>query len=271
MRTVCVLGIGTIGRHLIGAIRAGTAGAYQLAAIADRPAVENELRALAVTLGVPYTTEPIRLLEHKPFVLVEAASQDALLAYGVRALEAGAHLMAMSIGALTDPDFASELLGAARRAERRVVIPSGAIGGLDALLAARQGALREVSLVTTKPPRALAGAPFFIDHPIDLDRIEAATTLFEGSVADATRLFPANLNVASALSLAIGAGAAVRVRIVADPSATQNVHEVSARGDFGEISLRFANQPSSNPRTSLLAVYAAVAALRQLDEPLQFG
>ena len=265
-----MLGIGTIGRHLIEAIRAGSAGAYRLEAIADRPALESELQALSAALGVPYLTDPLGLLGYRPFVLVEAASQDALRKCGVKTLQSGAHLMAMSVGALTDGDFATDLLGAARRADRRVVVPSGAIGGLDALLAARQGDLHEVSLVTTKPPRALAGAPFFVEHPTDLDAIASATTIFEGSVADAARLFPANLNVAAALSLAVGAKA-VHVRIVADPTAGQNMHEIVARGDFGEMRLRFVNEPSSNPRTSRLALYAAVAALRQLDEPLQFA
>ncbi len=270
MRTACVLGIGTIGRHLINAIRAGRAGAYEIAAIADQPAVEDGLRRLSADLGVPYTTDPVGLLDHRPFVLVEAASPAALRSYGVKALESGAHLLAMSVGALADPDYLSHLLSAARRGERRIVVPSGAIGGLDALLAARQGDLREVSLVTTKPPHALAGAPFFVNHPFDLDAIASPTTLFEGSVADATRWFPANLNVASALALASG-GTAVSVRIVADPGARQNVHEILARGDFGEMRLSFSNEPSSNPKTSLLALHAAVAALRQLDEPLQFA
>jgi len=270
MRTLCILGIGNIGRFVAEAVRAGRAGPYTLDGIADQPGRAAELKELSSALAVPYATDPVDLLDRKPFVVVEAASPVALRAYGLKALDSGAHLLAMSVGALADNSFAAELIAAAGRAGRRIIVPSGAIGGLDALLAARQGNLTEVSLVSTKPPRAFAGAPFFSEHPQDLDTISSVMTLFEGNVADAVRLFPANLNVASTLSLAVGS-AAVRVRIVVDPAATQNVHEVVAKGDFGEITLKFANQPSANPGTSQLALYAAIAALRQLDASLQFA
>lgn len=268
-RTVCLIGTGVIGRHLLDAIRSGRAGPCEVVGIADTPAVERDLRELSVVTGIPYTIEPLSLLDRHPFVVVESASPAALTAYGIPALGSGAHLMAMSVGALADAAFAQRLVDAARRADRRVVLSSGAIGGLDAILAARQGDLREIMLVTTKPPGGLAGAPFFAEHPMDFATLRGATTVFEGSVADAIRGFPSNVNVAAALLVAAG-GAPVRVRVVADPSATTNVHLVHVRGDFGEMRLEFRNQPSANPRTSRLALYAAVAALRQLHEPVQF-
>jgi aspartate dehydrogenase len=153
-----------------------------------------------------------------------------------------------------------------------VHLPSGAIGGLDVLRAARVDRLDEVTLVTSKPPRALAGAPFFESHPIDLGAITTREVIYEGPAAEAVRLFPANVNVAAALSLAGIGPEQTRMQVVADPALDRNVHEVVARGSFGELTLRLANVPSpSNPKTSFLACLSGLATLRRLADPIQIG
>jgi aspartate dehydrogenase len=132
--------------------------------------------------------------------------------------------------------------------------------------------LDEVLLTTSKPPRALAGAPFFERNPIDLAAIRERTVIFEGTAAEAVGQFPANINVAAAVSLAGIGPERTRVRVVADPALSQNVHEVEARGAFGEMRIRLANLPSpANPKSSLLAALSPLAMLRRLTDPIQVG
>jgi aspartate dehydrogenase len=251
-----VLGAGAIAGHLLEAIARGEAGAVEVVAVAGRPGGE----------------EPLDLLHHRPDLVVEAASGAALREHGPALLAGGADLLAMSVGALVDPAFAACLTAAAARVGRRVHVPSGAIGGLDALQAARVAGLDEVILTTSKPPAALAGAPYFSHHSVDLVGLREPTLLYEGPADEAVGHFPANVNVAAAVSLAgIGPRATV-VRVVADPGLRRNVHELVARGAFGELRLRLENLPSpTNPRTSLLACLSAVALLRRLGEPLYLG
>jgi aspartate dehydrogenase len=122
-------------------------------------------------------------------------------------------------------------------------------------------------LTTTKSPKALAGAPFFETSKIKLDDITKSTVIYEGTAAEAVRAFPANVNVAAVLSLA-GIGVdKTKVRIVADPQATTNQHEIAASGSFGEIIITVNNVPSpGNPKTSFLAVLSAIECLRAICE-----
>jgi aspartate dehydrogenase len=267
-----VLGAGAIAGHLLEAIARGEAGAVEVVAVAGRPGGEAGLARLAERHRCATSTEPLDLLHHRPDLVVEAASGAALREHGPALLAGGADLLAMSVGALVDPAFAACLTAAAARVGRRVHVPSGAIGGLDALQAARVAGLDEVILTTSKPPAALAGAPYFSHHSVDLVGLREPTLLYEGPADEAVGHFPANVNVAAAVSLAgIGPRATV-VRVVADPGLRRNVHELVARGAFGELRLRLENLPSpTNPRTSLLACLSAVALLRRLGEPLYLG
>jgi aspartate dehydrogenase len=267
-----VIGVGSIGGYLVRGIGRGLAGPVELVGLADVPGTEARLRALAGAAGCAWTTDALTLPDHKPDIVIEAASQAAARAYAVPLLERGVDVMLMSVGALAEPAFLEEVAGAARRHGRRVHLPSGAIGGLDVLRAARVDDLAEVTLVTSKAPRALAGAPFFESHPVDLGAIRERTVIYDGTAREAVRLFPANVNVAAALSLA-GLGAdRTRMQVVADPALDRNVHEVVARGSFGELRLRVENVPSpDNPRTSFLACLSGLAALRRLADPIQVG
>jgi aspartate dehydrogenase len=140
------------------------------------------------------------------------------------------------------------------------------------LRSARVAGLDEVVLTTSKPPRALAGAPYFAERGVDVGSVRERTVIFEGPAIEAVRHFPANVNVAATVSLAGIGPERTRVRVVADPSLAGNVHELSARGAFGEMTLRLANLPSpDNPKTSLLACLSPLACLRRLADPIQVG
>lgn len=269
---VAIIGMGNIGRYLLDSIRRGIAGPVEVVAIADVPQHEDRLAELAAQAGCAYTTRALELVIYGPDLVIEAASQQAVRQYAVPLLESGVDLLLMSVGALADPALLTEIAETARRVGRRVYLPSGAIGGLDVLRAARIGGLEEVTLITSKPPQALAGAPFFTEHPIDLAAIQERTVIFEGPASEGVRLFPANVNVAAALSLAGLGPERTKVQVVADPSLDRNVHEVVARGSFGELYLRLANVPSpDNPKTSFLACLSPLATLRRLADPIQLG
>ena len=269
---IAVVGTGAIGSHLIEAIAAGQAGPAQIVAIADVPDRADHLADLAIRLRCSWHIDPNAVLSDRPTVVVEAAAPTVVREHAARWLEGGADVLTMSVGALVEADLLESLTEAAIRSGRHVLIPSGAVGGLDVLRAARIGGLDSVELRTTKPPRALKGAPWFESHPVDLDALTEPTVVFDGSAAEAVVGFPANLNVVAALSLAGIGPTRTRVVLVADPASTRNVHEVTASGAFGELHLRLENRPTpGNPKTSLLAPLSALALLRQLSEPVRVG
>lgn len=260
-----VIGAGAIGRCLVEAVRAGQAGEHRVVVVAAR----SPERALP---GVPFTTDPLSLPRYGAELAVEAASQAAVRDYVIPLLAAGLDVLVMSVGALADPAFAARVRDAARHAGRRVYIPSGALGGLDALKAGLLSGLEAVELTSTKPPAALQGAPYFAEHPVAWHTITGPTVVYEGPAIEAVRYFPQNVNVAAVLSLAGLGPERTWVRIVADPAATTNQHVVRARGGFGTLEVALSNLPSpDNPKTSWLAALSAIAMLRRLGDPFQLG
>jgi aspartate dehydrogenase len=217
--------------------------------------------ALARELSVANTDSFDRFLATAGLgLVVECASADAVRAYAELVLEHEKELLLMSSGALLDPGLFQRLASIAQCKGKRLQVPSGALGGMDALRSVR-GHLQEVSLTTTKPPVALRGAPGFKDW--EAREITEARVIFEGPALEAVRLFPANVNVAATVSLAGLGPERTRVRVVADPRAPGNVHEVTAKGDFGVLRFTMENRPHpQNPRTSYLAVLSALETLR---------
>ncbi len=193
-------------------------------------------------------------------LVVEAASQNAVRQYGEMILKSGYNLMVMSVGAFADVSLFRRLKELASKNGLKLVLPSGAIAGLDGLKSASVGKLNEVTLTTTKPPSSL-----------DLD-VKEKTVVFEGPAFEAVRKFPKNVNVAATLSL-VGIGfEKTRVRIVADPAAKRNRHEIFAKGEFGELKTAIKNVPSpQNPKTSYLAAMSAVSAIRRFKDGLVIG
>ena len=271
-KKVGLLGCGTIGSQLALAVDSDKIANASLVGLFD--VSESNIQNLKAKLS----SSPKSYSDFSSFlatgadIVIEAASQDAVRAFGRTVLEAGKDLMVMSAGALADSDFLAELLKAAAKKGRRIYVPTGAIAGIDAIRSVRH-LLNSVMLTTTKSPKALAGAPFFETSGIRLDEITKVTMIYEGTAADAVNAFPANVNVAAVLSLA-GIGVdKTKVRIVADPQATTNQHEIAAAGSFGEIKITVNNVPSPlNPKTSFLAVLSAIECLRSIcDEGMRIG
>lgn len=204
--------------------------------------------------------------------VLEAASQAALRVIAPQVLSRGVDLVALSAGATLDGDFLESLLKAAQASGARIWVPSGALGALDVVRAARVGDVTSITLTTTKPPLALADAPWVVEQGIDLSDTGQRRVIFSGGPVEAVRGFPQNVNVAALLALAADDPDRMRVTVVADPEAPGNVHEVEALGSFGTMRLRLENRPSdANPKTSALAAQSVIALLRQLGSPLRFA
>jgi aspartate dehydrogenase len=194
-------------------------------------------------------------------VVVEAAGHEAVAEHAEAVLEGGADFVCCSVGALADAALRERLLGAAARSGSRLVVPSGAVGGLDLLAAAADAGLDEVVIEQRKPPRTLLAEE-------DAAAVDAPLVLFEGSVAEVVERYPKTTNVAAAVALAGLGFDDTRARVVADPGLDANVAILTARGAFGEFTLRLANVASANPKTSAIVAHSVVATLRRLDAPI---
>ncbi|MDQ0269829.1 aspartate dehydrogenase [Cytobacillus purgationiresistens] len=202
------------------------------------------------------------LIDSDVDAVVEAATVEVVQEFAATILSSGKDLILSSVGALADADFYSELEAICHKVGTRIYLPSGAVGGLDILKAARSnGDLASVSITTTKPPHALANAPK-----------DELTVIFDGSATEAIKLFPKNINVSIILSLAGLGTDKTKVKIISDPNATKNSHTIDATGAFGKLSLAIENDPMpSNPKTSYLAALSVLATLKNKDELIRVG
>lgn len=263
---VGIVGLGTVGRGLCQAIDGGVVS-MQLVAVSTRDH-ERAKAFLRELCRQPPLLSLDELISRSDLV-IEAATQEALETVAPLTLRQSKDLMVLSVGALLDHHDWMEL---ALQTGSRIYVPSGAIVGLDGVKGAAIGHLSAVTMTTRKPPKALAGAPFVVEHQIDLDSFTTPTLIFEGSARDACRGFPANVNISAALSLA-GIGAdRTHICILVDPQGTRNVHDIEVIGEFGRFSIHLENEPSeTNPRTGKLTFFSTLAMLKALANPLTIG
>ena len=191
-------------------------------------------------------------------LVLECASPASVKSLAPIILEKGIDMIVMSIGAFMDRDFYAEMENLARKNNARIHLPSGAIVGLDGIKAVADFGLKEISLVTRKSPRSLGK---------DIDTEEV---LFEGKASDAVKEFPLNINVAATISIACSRD--IDVKIIVDPNVDRNVHEITAKGDFGEFKTTTMNHPcAANPKTSMLAAISAIKLLKSFNETISVG
>lgn len=265
---VGLIGCGTIGSVMAKAMDGKIPGLY-LVGIHDREKTKA-LKLREILKQKPEIVESIAEVFDRADLIVEAASPQIVGDLLELAVEKVKDLMIMSVGGLLNH---LKLLERIRKERRlRVFLPSGAIAGLDGLNAAREGKIQSVTLITSKPPQAFAGAPYLREHKIQLKNILHPKIIFEGSSKEAVEAFPRNINVSAILSLA-GVGVdKTRVRIIADPNLVTNTHRIQIKGDFGEMEIKVKNVPSpDNPKTSFIAALSAIATLRKIADPLKIG
>ena len=264
--TVGVGGLGAIGFPVARRLSEGIPGLSLVAvAVRDKPRGEARLAAAGIAAAIV----PLGDLGRHADVVVECLPAAAFRAVAEPAIDAGRVFMPLSVGALLDH---FDLVARAERSGARIIVPTGALLGLDAIRAAAEGDIRSVTLVTRKPPRGLEGAPYLVERGISLADISAPLRVFSGTAREGARGFPANVNVAAALSLA-GIGAdRTRLEIWADPGIDRNIHRVEVDADSARLSLTIENVPSDeNPRTGRLTPLSVIACLRGLVSPLRVG
>jgi aspartate dehydrogenase len=264
-RRVAIAGLGQIGSALARALDDGVPG-FALSAVAARDAAKAE--ALISRLTSRPVLVPIGALEGYADLVVECAPTPLLPAIIAPFLSAGKKAVVMSVGGLLERE---DLIDLARANAGQIIVPSGALLGLDAVAAAAQGIIHTVRMITRKPVRGLAGAPYLIEHNISIENIKEPLKIFEGSARKAAQGFPANLNVAAALSFAgIGPDRTI-VEIWADPTLTRNSHRIEVDADSASFSMSIANVPTENPRTGRITALSVIAYLRRIYAPLRLG
>lgn len=207
---------------------------------------------------------------NRPDIMVDCAGHHGLAQHGPAILQAGIPLITLSLGALADAALNTRLTAAAQAGQSRLILCSGAIGGLDALRAARMGRLDHVTYTGRKPPQGWAGSR--AAEVLDLDAaMTAPATHFNGSARQAALLYPKNANVAAAVALAGLGFDATQVQLVADPQASGNIHQITAQGDFGEMQITLTNQTlPDNPRSATLAALSVLSALDDIGKSVRF-
>ena len=258
-----ILGCGAIGRGLAAAIRDELSPGLRVVALFDQDSQRAEELAGSLNMDVKATSsfETFIGIEAVDMV-VEAASGDAVRSYAESILNAGKDLMVMSTGGLLDSRLFANLDVICRRVGVKILIPSGAVGGIDAIRASR-AFLQEVVLTTRKPPETLVDVESEAGR--NLESIDSPKIVFEGNALEAVKRFPFNINVAATLSLAGLGPEKTKVRIVADPQAKGNIHEVYAKGQSGILRFTMENVPHpDNPKTSHLALLSAIEVLRNV-------
>jgi aspartate dehydrogenase len=266
-----LLGAGTIARLVLEHLKHGDLPGIEVVGIGGRSTASRGVR-LAAAHALPYVVGGHALLALRPQVIVEAASHEAVRQHLVPFLEAGASVVVLSAGALAEDRLREAAEAAARRSGAQLYVPSGGIGGLDALRAACLAGVDEVAIRVAKPPKAWKGIAFVEATGVDLDGLTAPRTLFKGTAREGVPHFPQNVNIAAVLSLAGVGFDRTQLEVIADPALTHNTHTIRVAGRSGRFTVVLENVPSpDNPKTAWLACYSALAALRSVAQGIHYG
>ena len=264
---LAVAGLGAIGLAVARRVDAGELPGIHLVAAAARD--HDKARKATAQFRAPPPLAPLAALAEVADVILECLPAAHFAAVAEPALGNGRILMPLSVGALLDH---WDLVARAEATGARILVPTGALLGLDAVRAAAEGTINSVRMVTRKPPAGLVGAPLLAQRNISLVGLAQPLMVFEGSAREAIAGFPANVNVAVALSLAGIGPDRTRVEIWADPTVTHNTHSIVVTSNSSDLTMTIQNIPSlENPRTGRITALSALAALRRLTATLVVG
>jgi len=273
MKRLGVIGCGGIADVVLTTLARELAAPLDHVSLLVQPQSAAKAQALLRRLGPTFAKtgsvhiDVVALLADKPDVVAECASHVAVRDHGDAILRSGCDLVVISIGSLSDEGLYERLVAAAKAGRAHLVLPSGAIGGIDALAAARLSGLDSVVYTGRKPPKAWKGTP--AETLLALDALAEPAVFFEGSARKAAADYPFNANVAATLAIA-GIGLDnTQVRLVADPGILRNVHEFTVSSACGDFTMKLEGRPSpANPKTSLMAGYSVARELINRASPM---
>jgi len=263
---VAIAGLGTIGLKIAQAIDRGDLPGLSLTAVAARDigkagANLKDFRNLPVI---------VRLDELADFadVVVECAPAAVFAQSADAAINKGLIFITVSAGALLER---SDLIERAAKTGAQIIVPTGALVGLDAVRAAAESKIASVRHIVRKPQASLKDAPYITRNNIALENLTAPLRVFKGTAREAARGFPANVNVSAALGMAgIGADKTL-VEIWADPAIERNIHEISVEADSARFTMKIENIASQNAATGKITALSVIATLRRLTSALVIG
>jgi aspartate dehydrogenase len=262
---VGVAGLGAVGLGVARRLDAGIPGLV-LAAVAARD--RDKARRSLPGAGERIPIVAAEALADQCDVVVECLPPQLFRSVALSVIERGKIFMPLSVGQLLQN---WDLVERAKASGARILAPTGALLGLDAVRAAAEGTIHSVTMITRKPPSGLEGAPYLVERGISLKDLKAPVKIFDGSARDGARGFPANVNVAAALSLAGIGPDKTRLEIWADPALTRNTHRIEVDADTARFSMAIEGIPSENPRTGRIVPLSVIAALRGLVAEIKVG
>jgi aspartate dehydrogenase len=268
MRHILLIGMGAVGRHVARALQSEAQRVRLSILVRSQYANEVKARVDEVVPGEVQVVDRYEKLTDMPELAVECAGHAAVAQFGEECLTSGADFLVTSVGALTDQPLLQRLERASRTHMGKLMIPAGAIAGIDALAAARYGGLERVRYTSRKVPEAWKGTP--AERLCDLGGLKGATEFYTGNAGEAARLFPQNANVAATIALAGLGFDRTEVSLSADPGAPGNVHVIEAEGAFGELRVEIQGRPlADNPKTSTLAALSVLRAIHNRIDAIQ--
>ena len=268
---VALIGCGTIGRWALEQIVSGKIPNTEIAAVCVRSPQSKGVERLK-ELKIPVVTHPLDLLKMDVDIIGESAGHQVVEDYAEAFLKAGISFAPMSLGALVDGNLLARLIQAAEEGGSMLLVPSGGIGGLDAIQGALAAGVDTVSMTTRKPPVAWKKIPYVETLGLDLDHVKEPILLFEGPARDCVRKFPQNINIAAALSLASLGFEKTIIRIYADPTVVYNTHEIHVEGCNGIMDFRFQNVPvPENPKTTYQACSSLAMTIGRFASSYRVG
>lgn len=264
-KSIGIVGCGAIGKALLRAVEDGKL-TVRVAGVTSR--TEKSARELLVAFRNPPPYVSLSELIATSDLIIEAAGGAVVPSLAEQVFAAGKDLMVISVGALLDHP---EIMEKSRKTGCRLYCPSGAIAGLDGIKSASVGQITHVTHTTRKPPNGLEGAPYLVERGISLQGLTEEKEIFSGSAREACRGFPANVNVAAAVSLAGIGPDKTRMRIFAVPGLPRNCHDIDVEGEFGLLHVHIENVPSENPKTGKLTALSIVRAVQDVVDPVRIG
>jgi aspartate dehydrogenase len=265
MTRVAIAGLGTIGRVVARRLSEGLPD-LTLACAAARDRAKAQAWLDSQRIRCPLVA--LDAIPQHADLAIECAPASALDEICRPMLEAGKAVMVVSCGALLER---GDLIALAKARGGQIIVPTGALLGLDAVTAAAEGEIRSVRMTTRKPPNGLAGAPYLVANGISVEGLHEPKRVFSGTARAAAAGFPANVNVAAALSLAGIGPDRTLIDIWADPGVERNCHSIEVDADSARFTLRIENIPSENLKTGRITALSVIAALRKLHAPVRVG